>query len=107
MGPKRNLHEICITVNRIVSEMDPKILLFSQNLGGNHLICDGLYNTRRSHVAYTPVSTLEASYGCLMQSCKAHQNIRSLLYIDSLVQDCSNSSALEMELLQSCTKPSI
>ena len=30
------------------------------------------------------------------------------LYMDdSLVQDCSNSSALTMELLQSCTKPSI
>ena len=27
--------------------------------------------------------------------------------IDDLVQDCSNSSALAMELLQSCTKPSI
>ena len=26
---------------------------------------------------------------------------------DSLVQDCNNSSALAMELLQSCTKPSI
>ena len=26
-------------------------------------------------------------------------------YIDGLVQDCSNSSALAMELLQSCTKP--
>ena len=30
-----------------------------------------------------------------------------ILYIDSLVQDCCNSSALAMELLQSCTKPSI
>ena len=30
-----------------------------------------------------------------------------LSYIDGLVQDCSNSSALAMELLQSCTKPSI
>ena len=30
-----------------------------------------------------------------------------ILYIDGLVQDCSNSSALAMELLQSCTKPSI
>ena len=29
------------------------------------------------------------------------------LDIDGLVQDCSNSSALAMELLQSCTKPSI
>ena len=28
-------------------------------------------------------------------------------YIDGLVQSCSNSSALAMELLQSCTKPSI
>ena len=27
--------------------------------------------------------------------------------IDRLVQDCSNSSALAKELLQSCTKPSI
>ena len=31
----------------------------------------------------------------------------ALVYqIDDLVQDCSNSSALAMELLQSCTKPS-
>ena len=28
-------------------------------------------------------------------------------YIDGLVQDCSNSIALEMELLQSCSKPSL
>ena len=28
-------------------------------------------------------------------------------YIDGLAQDCSNSSALSMELLQSCAKPSI
>ena len=27
-------------------------------------------------------------------------------HIDCLVEDCSNSSALAMELLQSCTKPS-
>ena len=30
-----------------------------------------------------------------------------ICYIAGLVQDCSNSSALAMELLQSCTKPSI
>ena len=29
------------------------------------------------------------------------------IYINGLVQDCSNSSALTMELLQSCAKPSI
>ena len=36
------------------------------------------------------------------------QNILEELaqYIDGLVQDCSNSSALAMELLPSCTKPS-
>ena len=28
-----------------------------------------------------------------------------LLHIDGLVEDCGNSSALAMELLQSCTKP--
>ena len=28
-------------------------------------------------------------------------------YMDGLVQDCSNSSALAMELLQACTKPLI
>ena len=28
-------------------------------------------------------------------------------HIDGLVQDCSNSSEFAMELLQSCTKPSI
>ena len=30
-----------------------------------------------------------------------------LLHIDSLVQDCSIYSALAMEILQYCTKPSI
>ena len=28
-------------------------------------------------------------------------------HVDGLVQDCSNSSALAMELLQSCAKPSM
>ena len=34
-----------------------------------------------------------------LSHCSAVRNI------DGLVQDCSNSSALAMELLQSCTKP--
>ena len=41
----------------------------------------------------------------LMTSCKAAVTL--LLYIDGLVQDCSNSIANALELLQSCTKPSI
>ena len=32
--------------------------------------------------------------------------MKSCYHIDGLVQDCRNSSALAMELLQSCTKPS-
>ena len=36
-------------------------------------------------------------YGCYCYTC--------LQYIDGLEQDCSNSSVLAMELLQSCTKP--
>ena len=32
---------------------------------------------------------------------------RKMLHVDGLVQDCSNSSALAMELLHSCTKPLI
>ena len=37
----------------------------------------------------------------------ALQNHPGRLHIDGLGQDCSNCSALAMELLQSCTKPSI
>ena len=35
-----------------------------------------------------------------------HLKVESRSNIDGLAQDCSNSSALAMELLQSCTKPS-
>ena len=38
---------------------------------------------------------------------KMIQYFPAAFHIDGLVQDCSNSSALAMELLQSCTKPSI
>ena len=34
-----------------------------------------------------------------------HQFYSILEYIDGLVQDCSISSALAMEILQSCTEP--
>ena len=36
-----------------------------------------------------------------------HGHHKTYLYIDGLVQDCSNSIANALELLQSCTKPSI
>ena len=34
-------------------------------------------------------------------------SLRVVIHINGLVQDCSNSIANELELLQSCTKPSI
>ena len=37
-----------------------------------------------------------------------HRSVEhDVAYIDGLVQDCSNSSANALELLQFCTKPSI
>ena len=39
--------------------------------------------------------------------CTASVHLLPWHHIDGLVQDCSNSSALAMELLQSCAKPSI
>ena len=35
------------------------------------------------------------------------QGFSAYYYINGLVQDCGNSSALALELPQSCTKPSI
>ena len=55
-------------------------------------------------------------YGCIYYfviysgHCKACVDILNPLsygHIDSLVQDCSNSIANALELLQSCTKPLI
>ena len=49
----------------------------------------------RTHYDVTVMVNLMANTVCI------------LWYIYGLVQDCSNSSALAMEWLQSCTKPSI
>ena len=43
----------------------------------------------------------------LQDAFPCHGVIMLCHHIDGLLQDCSNSSALAMELLQSCTKPSI
>ena len=56
------------------------------------------------HTAYS--GSICNTYGGI-ESCKFMILARSLYHINSLVQDCSNPSALAMELLQSCTKPSI
>ena len=55
-----------------------------------------------------PHLTVHTILYCIGQCYHDHQlcNFSNIPYQD-LVQDCSNSSALAMELLQSCTKPSI
>ena len=40
------------------------------------------------------------------EALEVHQIISQPDYSDGLVQDCSNSGALAIELLQSCTNPS-
>ena len=56
-----------------------------------------------NHPSLSVVSYISASNSLLHAILSYHV----ILNIDGLVQDCSNSSALAMELLQSCTKPSI
>ena len=41
-----------------------------------------------------------------MMQARSRATISAYGKIDALVQNCSNSSALAVELLQSCTKPS-
>ena len=43
----------------------------------------------------------------MRNGCSLAEIHKRVFYIDGLVQDRSNSSAIEVELLQSCTKPSI
>ena len=46
------------------------------------------------------------NFQILIRFC-VHQILWFSLYIDGLVQDCSNSIANALELLQACTEPSI
>ena len=43
----------------------------------------------------------------LLKHRDSHHTDKAVEHLDSLMQDCSNSSALAMELLQSCIKPSM
>ena len=45
------------------------------------------------------------AYYILRGSALFWNSLRFHVHVDGLVQDCGNSSALAMELLQSCTKP--
>ena len=46
-------------------------------------------------------------YKCHLQEIEVNNQFLNINYIYGLVQDCSNSIANAMELLQSCTKPSV
>ena len=56
-----------------------------------------------AHVRIVSVLEIDVQIKCP----KIYQIPRLYLYIDGLVQDCSNSIANALELLQPCTKPSI
>ena len=60
-------------------------------------------NMKKDHRLLTPTS--ESLEKCLFNKC--NMVISMLHNIDGSVQDCSNSTANALELLQSCTKPSI
>ena len=56
-------------------------------------------------VEYGPFKCLFRAY--ILSSFMPSATKVFITHIDGLVQDCSNSSALALELLQSCPKPSI
>ena len=65
----------------------------------------GKHFTRNWYIAYT--KNMRRMYGfVLVWLGWLYPKSSELLHYDGLVQDCCNSSALAMELLQSCTKPS-
>ena len=53
-------------------------------------------------ISFEPTQTISVS-SVLLSFAHLHNTLSC--YIDGLVQDCSNSIALAMELMQSCTKP--
>ena len=85
---RRNIYKFCLTTSPYVF-----------NVHGNHAKIFAIkpgynINLRSWHKSYNLVRLLQL--WPMMNIC-----------IDGLVQDCSNSSALAMELLQSCAEPSI
>ena len=82
--------------------------IFSLNLNDTELPVE-----TNSGYKYKEIGMIKAKYGMLPLGVQVGA-VRSFfcsaililyLHVDGLVQDCSKSSALVMELLQSCTKP--
>ena len=72
-----------------MEEMEWVLIITLQIIEG--WMCKGMIPFNQSYLA---AYTVDSCYNMVRYN------------IDVLVQDCNNSSALAMELLQSCTKPS-
>ena len=86
------------------------IILTAVNMMQFHYINDKAVNCLKHIWNRHPIAHLWGrAMGCLFCKFKVWSNHLWKLQhdIDGLVQDCSISSALAMEILQSCTKPSI
>ena len=70
------------------------------------MILDSFLLFRRHHSKWTFVVECDIQHSDGKHKSK-FLRIPHTQYIDGLVQDCSNSSALAMELQQSCTMPSM
>ena len=63
---------------------------------------------RSVYTTIVPFIQIFVQFICVWRHLATHwHKLISKHHVDGLVQDCSNSSALAMELLQSCTKPSM
>ena len=79
-------------------------------------IIDGMYPSMSVELKNTLLVTMVASHNMVSYYTINHTIAKAwnwtlvstvLVYIDGLVQDCGNSISNELELLQSCTKPSL
>ena len=84
------------------------------NIGsGNGLLPEGRHQVITwTNVDWSSVNSCDIHIRAISQEiirCLNHQSLKSLwkLHINGLVQDCSISIANALEILQSCTKPSI
>ena len=82
--------------------------IWKRHFKGFQSNCHTALNTIMEGKTNTRIQT--PSYSTTVAHIKIHKTWKITVathHIDGLVQDCSNSSALAIELLQSCTKPSI
>ena len=107
---KHSLHPFINTTICDITNIIIVIILYTANCmdirayPGKYRCVQGPDSIWRCHLTSIGNPIVEISYTGKMTSLYW---INPQFYIDGLVQDCSNSIANTMELLQSCTKPSI